>query len=258
MKTIHVTLILSLVIAAGCTTEKIHKTMRAKPVEISEFLPNQERLVRQPDTFPFHYFYLKENLPAYENVYVAPVSTETLRKSEGWAKLDHELSAQMGTKVDDLAAFTRTAYQKAFADQKLTGGRFKVVDRDDLPNTLVVEPAIVSIVPTKAELNAVGTAASIVLLMPIGIVTSAASAGAITVECRIRDAATKEIVAMYADTESDPKAVFNPASFTFMNSARINVKMIAGQTARLMAAEDYRTICRDFPIRFSALIKDAE
>jgi len=244
-----------LVVAAGCSTDKLHERMRAKAAEVSDFLPNHELLVQQPATFPFHYFYLKENASAYEHVHVAPVDMDGLRKSDGWAEFDKALGGKLGADVNDLCDFMRKAYEQAF--RRMTGpGTLKVVDGKTLPKTLVVETAIVAVKPTKAELNVAGAAASFVCPV-IGVATSVMSTGSITVECRVRDAATGEIVAMYADTEKDPAAVIPVASLTWLHSARINIKTVAANTAKVLAAKDYRTVRRDFPIRFAAKIKDA-
>jgi len=248
-----------LVLVAGCSTDRVHEHLRADAEPLSDFLPNHRLLVKQPATFPFHYFYLKKNAPVYENVYIAPVSIDSLRKSNGWAEFDKALSGKLGSQVGDLRDFMRKAYEQAFRRQSQVSDRhLKVVDRADRPKTLVVETAIVAVKPTKAELNALGTAASFVV-PGIGIVASLASEGSITVECRVRDARTGEIVAMYADTETDPKAVLPVASFTWLSSARINIKMIADQTAKVLAAKDsWRSVRRDFPVRFASLINDAD
>jgi len=258
MKCVSVSFALSLILAVGCSTDRVQERMRAKAADMSDFLPDHELLVKQPATFPFHYFYLKENAPVYENVHVAPVSIDGLRKSDGWAEFDKALSGRLGSQVGDLRDFMRKAYEQAFRRQSQVSDRhLKVVDSADRPKTLVVETAIVAVKPTKAELNAAGTAASFAV-PGIGLVTSLASEGSITVECRVRDAGTGEIIAMYANTENDPKAVLPVASFTWLNSARINIKMIADQTAKVLAAKDYRTVRRAFPIRFAARIKDAK
>ena len=43
------------VLAAGCSTDKIHEWTRAEPVPLTDFLPQNERLVRRADTFLVHY-----------------------------------------------------------------------------------------------------------------------------------------------------------------------------------------------------------
>jgi len=239
----------------GCQSDKIHEKMRVAAAPLSDFLPDHQLLERQPDTFPFHYLYVKDCPKRYQYVYVAPVETKHLRESKGWEAFDRKLSGKLSTDVDALAVFMRKAYVQAFRKATVPG-RLMVTDDKSKPGTLIVEPALVSLVPTKAELAAAGIAAS-VAVPGIGLVTTLASPGSITVECRVRDAATGEIVAMYADTEKDPNAIIAPASLTWTYSARINIKSIAAYTAVILVTKDRHLLRRDFPIRFTSLIKDA-
>lgn len=241
---------------AGCQSDKIHERMRVAPSPISDFLPNHQLLERQADTFPFHYYYAKETTKKYEYAYVAPVNTQYLRESKGWEQFDRELSGKLGDDVDKLASFMQKAYEQAFRKAKFPD-HLKLTDRKDQPGTLIIESAIIGISPTKAELKAAGTAASF-FVPGIGLVTSLTSPGSLTVECRVRDAETGEVIAMYADTEKDPSALFAPASYTWTYSARINIKMIAAQTAVVLTTHDRWLLRRDFPIRLTALIKDAK
>ena len=90
-----------------------------------------------------------------------------------------------------------------------------------------------------------------------GAAASLISSGSMTMECRIRDAKTGEIIAMFSDTESDPKAVLSVSSFSRTASTRINVKEIARMTAEVLAAKDYRTVKRKFPFKVISKIVDA-
>lgn len=268
-KTVHAllrltgaTLTLSLIV--GCVSgntpsEKFHSRMRAEAVPLSDFLPHHELLERQPNHFPFHYYYLNpDNTNVYKRAYVAPVDISQLRQSSSWNEFDMKLQGKLGTDVAALAEFMRKAYKeaiaKAFRENKCG---VMLTERRDEPDTLVIEPALIAIAPTKAELNVVGTAASFFVL-GASVATSLVSSGSITVECRMRDAKTGEIVSMYADTETDPVALFSATQFTWTNSARVNIKGIAAETARvILAAEDYHELRRRFPIRLISPIKDS-
>lgn len=246
---------MALAVTAGCKSDDFHSCLRTDPAPLSKFLPNHKLLVRQPDTFPFHYFYLKRSLRQYAYVYVAPVDTQHLRESSGWAQFDMMLDGTLDKDVGELCDYTRNAYRYAFNKAEVKP-RLKVVGRRDLPNTLILETAIISIVPSKAELNALGFAGSFVV-PGLGIATSLVSSGSVTIECRVRDSKTGEILAMYADTERDPDALIAVSRFTWTQTARINIKTIAEQTAALVSAKDYRTIRRDFPIQFTSLMSDS-
>ena len=264
MKAIHLVIPALLCIVLGCVEgrtprEKFHSRMRVDPAPLSAFLPDHKLLKKQPNTFPFHYFYLKENAKHYDRVYIAPVDISQLRQSSGWADFDKAMSGKFGTKMGELTAFMQKAYQQAFRKQT-AASKLQVIDAPDKkPGTLVVETAIIAYCPTKAELNAAGMASSLVVPVVGMAVTQMFGSGSITIECRLKDAATGEIVSMYATTETDPKALFAPSQLTWSSSAQINIKQVAAYTAQVyLAARDYRKVNRKFPVSWTSLIKDAD
>ena len=264
MKTIHIVIAMLLCGVLGCVEgrtprEKFHSRMRADPAPLSAFLPDHKLLEKQPNTFPFHYFYLKDNAKHYDRVYIAPVDISQLRESSGWADFDKAMAGTFGTKMEELTAFMQKAYRLAF-QQESAVSRLQVIDAPvKEPGTLVVETAIIAYCPTKAELNAVGMASSLVVPF-IGVAAAQMfGSGSITIECRLKDAATGEIVSMYATTETDPKALFAPSQLTWSTSAQINIKQVAAYTAQVyLAARDYRKVNRKFPVSWTSLLKDAE
>ena len=264
MKTIHLVLPVLLCAVLGCVEgrtprEKFHSRMRADPAPLSAFLPDHRLLKKQPNTFPFHYFYLKDNAKRYNRVYIAPVDISQLRQSSDWADFDKAMSGELGTKMDDLTAYMQKAYRRAF-QKKAAVSKLQVIDAPSRePGTLVVETAIISYCPTKAELIAVGAASSFLVPVIGTVVANMIGSGSITIECRLRDASTGELVSMYATTESDPQALINIAQFTWATSARINIKQVAAYTAQVyLAAHDYRKVNRKFPVSWTSLIKDAD
>ncbi len=230
---------------SGCGT--IHTLLRTQPAPISAFLPDHELLVRQPDTFPFHYFYMKDLDKKYRNVYIAPVDTGLLRTSSQWNEFNRALAGHLGQDIQALADYMREQFAAAFRKVAATsGGHLAVVDDPRRPDTLVVAPAITAIVPTKAELNYLGTAVGLVV-PGAGFVAGCFASGSLAVECKVYDGATGEIVAMYADAESDRKALFNLAGFTWYGSAKLNIRALAEQSAEVLSREDFHSIERDFP-----------
>ena len=80
----------------------------------------------------------------------------------------------------DLAEFAHKAYCKAFKSQEKTIG-VTVVDSPDVPNTLVVESAIVAFAPTKSGVYIAGQIGD--FFVPcLGMGTDAISAGTIAAE----------------------------------------------------------------------------
>jgi len=222
----------------GC--RELETLNRVEPAKLSAFLPHQELLKRQEATFPFHYFYVRKKIGKYDNICVAPVETRYMRRNEYWAKLDQKVAAQIGSDIKNLAGFAQKTFKEAFqnASDEL---RLKVVDsaKGAKGKTLLVRLAIVSIVPTKAELNYLGIAADIFIFPGISAIAQEAASGTITMECVIEDAETGTIVAMFADTEKAQSTVINLAGMTWYRSAERNIESLAQATADIFSGRDY-------------------
>lgn len=254
MRRIILSVVLS-VLASGCLTDKIHSLMRAKPAELSDFLPNHERLVRRADTFPFHYTWMNTNAvlkAAFTNIYIAPFDVSHLREGNGYDSL-RDKAIGLDDAITELGEYGREAFIQAFRARE-GETQLKVVDDSTLPHTMVLELAITAFVPTRAEIEVVGTVGSFFCPIPgVGLVADALAAGSLAVECRARDSVTKEIVAMYADAEGEPSALLQFAKYTYTSAAKINLKRIAAQTVECCIVEDASQLRRAFPFSFIAL-----
>ena len=246
---------LAALLSTGCSTDKVHEWMRAKPAPLTEFLPGKERLVRRPDTFPVHYTWMDTNavLKAdYKSVYVAPFDLSYLRKGNGYDEWRNAVTG-LDDAINELGDYGRKAFIKAFKDRKI-----KVVDDPKTPRTAVFEFAITGFVPTRAEIEVVGTVGSFFCPVPgVGFVADYLAAGSLAIECRVRDSATKEVVFMFADAEGEPQALLQFAKYTYTAAAKINLKRIARDLAESCTLEDASQMRRDFPFSFIALPWDS-
>ena len=241
------------VLAAGCTTDWIHRMTRHDAAELTDFLPGKERLVRNPDTFPVHYSwcdYEAIGKAGFKNVYVAPVDLSYLRKGNGYDTWRDKVLG-LEDAIADLGEYGHDAFVSAFKERKLS-----VADSPDAPGTAVLELAITAFVPTRSEIAAVGTVADLAL-PGLGIVSDYLSSGEIAVECRVRDAATKEVVLMFADAEGEPKALLQFSKFSYTSAAKINLKKIAKAFAESCVVEDASKLRREFPFSFISLPWDS-
>ena len=238
-------------LAAGCTTDWIHRMMRQEAAEITDFLPEKERLERRPDTFPVHYSWVDTNAVAkadYKSVYVAPFNLSYLRQGNGYDEWRDKVTG-LDDAITELGEYGREAIIKAFKDRKI-----KVVDDPKTPHTAIFEFAITGFVPTRAEIEVVGTVGSFFCPVPgVGLVADCLAAGSLAIECRVRDSETKEVVFMFADAEGEPQAIFQFAKYTYTAAAKINLKRIAKDLAESCTLEDASQMRRDFPISFIAL-----
>lgn len=248
-------IVVAAMLAAGCTTDWVHRMTRQDAAELTDFLPEKERLVRRPDTFPVHYSWMDTNAvvkAAYENIYIAPFDLSYLRKGNGYDTWRDEVIG-LDEAITDLGEYGREAFAQAFREREGKIG-LKVVDDPTTPHTAVFEFAITAFVPTRAEIEIVGAIGSAFCPFPgVGLVADYLAEGSIAIECRVRDSETKDVVFMFADAEGEPKALLQFSKYSYTSAAKINLKRIAGYLAESCAVEDASTMRRDFPFSFIAL-----
>ena len=250
-----IVLVLTMLLAlVGCKSF-LTSLLRSDPVPLTDFLPHHEKLRRMDDLCPFHYHWcdLKALMAAnIKHVYIAPVETGYLQKGNELAKAITTAEEDL----QDLAKFAHKAYYKAFKSQEKAIG-VTVVDSPDVPNTLVIESAIVAFAPTKSTIYAAGLVGD--FFVPcLGIVTDAISSGTIAVETRARVGKNGPIVAALADTENDPDALISLSKLTWTTPAKINLKRIAIQTATCCTVEKMEDLDRGYPIEFLSTFSDAD
>ena len=241
----------AVLLSGGCTTDKIHEWMRHDAAELTDFLPGKERLVRRPDTFPVHYTWLDTNAVMkadFKSVYVAPFDLSYLRKGNGYDEWRNKVTG-LDDAITELGDYGRNAFIQAFKDRKI-----KVVDDPRMPHTAVFEFAITGFVPTRAEIEVVGTVGSFFCPVPgVGLIADCLAAGSLAIECRVRDSVSKDVVFMFADAEGEPQALLQFAKYTYTAAAKINLKRIARDLAESCTLEDASQMRRDFPFSFIAL-----
>ena len=256
------------VLAAGCSTDKIHEWTRAEPVPLTDFLPQNERLVRRADTFLVHYTWLDTNAVAaaeFRNVYVAPFDISRLRKGKDYDNLKDQVMSgsdelrdkliNLDSAIDDLGQYGRETFVKAFKEHEKET-KLKVVDNPRTPHTMALEFAITAFVPTRAGIETVGAVGGMFCPIPgVGMVADYLSAGMIAVECRARNSDTGRIVGMFADTEGEPSALLQYSKFSYTAGAKLSLKKLADELVQACRTkvEDRAKLRREFPIQFIAL-----
>ena len=126
------------------------------------------------------------------------------------------------------------------------------MDNPNLPNTAVFEFAITGFVPTRSEIQVVGTVGDFVL-PGVGLVADCLAAGELAIECRAFDSKNKQVVFMFADAEGEPQALLQFAKYSYTAAAKINLKRLAKELVESCTMEDASHMRRDFPFSFIAL-----
>jgi len=224
--------------SAGCL-------QKAKPARPAGFIPPEE--LEKPADLPFHKAWRKAGTDwgRYREIYIAPLNTDYLREMSWWEKLERGEKVKEDAK--ELALYAQTTFREAFANDP--NHRFQVVD---LPgsNSLMAEIALTEVVPNKVVLDALGYAAG-----PIAGPAGSAAAGTqsittlstVAFEARMRDGTSKEVVAMFADRESEKYFPVNLKDLTWYGHAKAIIKEWADQFVKI-ANQQPGEIIKDSPL----------
>jgi len=169
----------------------------------------------------------------YSEIYIAPVNTEYLRQTSWWNKSN---VAEIQDDIDDLAFKMRSKIRKAFWES-LTS-TFRVVNNPG-PKTLVLELAITELVPNKAGLkillSAAGPAAGALMVgAASGVAKSIGLKSSIAMEVRIRDGGDGAIVAMFADREQEKGSIVNVRNYTWYGQIELIMDEWADQLVKVL------------------------
>ncbi len=154
---------------------------------------------------PFEMAWIKPgvNWAKYRKVYVGPVETKYLLQSDEWQELGRNGDIQKD--IRKLAQYTRGVFQQAFLTDPQR--RYQIsYSLQPSPDLLRVEMALTELTPNKIFLKAAG-------YVPLyGLAAKAVNQtnrSYVSMEMRLKDGRTGEVIAKLADKKSEP--------FTFVN-----------------------------------------
>lgn len=184
------------------------------------FLEDPQRMTSS-DKYPFNrqWFDTTIDWSKYHHVYIPPVNIDHLKHLSWWQKasLDTDIKAS----AEQFALYTRNQFIEAFNQ---SNGRFSVVNAPG-PDVLVIEVAIVELVPTKAWLNTI----------EFGAMLMAFDKGFTAIESRMRDGGTGQVVATLADGESGRATVFSTADFSWWGHSKNTIEYLAKTFEEVLA-----------------------
>lgn len=217
------------VIALACAGCKAPPARQTTP-----FISDTAGMIPVPEIKAYHKTWARNDADwaKFKKIFVAPVSTKYLQERAGWQKSSFAEYDPKG--VGDLAAFTRQAFIAAHRANTSTN-RLEVVDHPD-SGTIILEMAITELVPTKAWLNTVTTAA----------IGWAPDKGLIALEARLREGPGGRVIAVFADREQGKDSIFNVKSFTWYSHARAIIEEWAKQSVEVTNAAE-GTVISDSP-----------
>lgn len=181
---------------------------RAAAAPDSGFLKNPE-LLKSDEDLPFDAAWIedKQDFRDFKTIFIAPVDTQHLEKMDWWDKASlADLSGNFSPKTE--AAALASYFSDALRSQIGSGGSpLKLVDQPE-PDTLVVELAIVEVVPTKVWLNSISY-----------IVAGGVDTGTVAMEGRFRRGAEGQILAKFKDREHGQMSLVSVADLQWYSHA---------------------------------------
>jgi hypothetical protein len=203
---------------------------KAQPGKEAGFV-DSKAMANDP-ALPFNRVWFKKgfDFASYSKIYIAPVNTSYMLKMTDWQK--GERKEDIEKDVAKLATFTQESIKKAFRDDP--NHRFEVVESPtEDPRTLVLEFALTEVVPSKVVLNALGYAPFFIGLGITAVRAVAQDVSSVSMEARVREAGSGEVVATFADREQEQMAVISVRGLTWYSHAETIVRQWAEQFARL-------------------------
>lgn len=211
-------LLLAILSLGGC---------KASPAPDSGFLEEGGKM-KKVQRDPFHRSWADPNvnLDNYTELLVRPVNINYVAAQNFWGKSTLRSLDDLNKDFREIAEYTQKAFIKAA--EKDSKKRFKIVDTPG-PKTAVLELALVQLVPTKADLNAIGIA------VPYGAVpagevvagtmtkTDDYGKGVAAIEGRIRDGANGNVIYMFADRKSGKPALIDLQAYTWWGKSRYTI-----------------------------------
>jgi hypothetical protein len=132
--------------------------------------------------------------------------------------------------IEEMAQYLRERFVREL--EKWPKSEIKVLDYNpQSSDTVVLELAIVELVPTASAQNAAASVAG--LFVPGGGLLGIGASGSIAIEGRITDSATGEILVEFADRAKDKAAPVDLAGFKWYSRSKENIDDWAKQFAEL-------------------------
>lgn len=175
---------------------------------------NQKGMTIRGD-LPFDMGWIKPgvNWQKYKKVMVLPVDTKHLLEADYWQEMGR--TGEIQKDIKKLALYTRSAFERAFVTDPQK--RFKVTySMLAATDVLRVEMALTELTPNKVLLKAAG-------FIPLyGLAVTAVNQtnpSYVSIEIRLKDARTGEILAKFSDREKEPFTIINVDQFTWYGFA---------------------------------------
>ncbi len=180
---------------------------------------------------------------SFSSVYIAPVNTRYMARQSWWQQQTGARKAELAKDTEDFARRMQKQFKQEIANYP---GRKIQLANGPGKGVLVIELALVELVPSNAYWNAGATAAGFVI--PGAGLLSAAGAGSIAIEGRAKDGANSRTIATFKDRRKDKVAPVNIGSYTWYHGAEGNISDWAAEFAELLNTPPGHVVQRPSPV----------
>lgn len=183
----------------------------------------------------------------FDSVYFAPVATARLKAQGWWEAQGAKTQEDLNGDARKLARHMQNALISAARNHPAK--RLRVVNGPG-PGTLIVQTAITELLPAKAFWNAAATAGGFVV--PGAGMLGTFGAGAISIEGRLVDGGTGQVIATFRHRDRDKFALVNLDSYTWYGGSEANIDELAQKTAEVLNAPPGSVVGKSAPFKLAA------
>ena len=229
---------ITLLFCTGCSA------LKASPAPDSGFIDNPELLTEEKD-LPYHGVWRKKDIDRddYDTLHVAPVNIEYLEKTSDWSIIKALSREEILQEAEELAVYFREQLQDELKEAEVD----LVAEPDD--RSVVLEVAIVELVPTNVVRSAAGNVAGI--FVPGGGILSAGTGGSIAIEGKYFEAQSGEELALFKDREQAKIAPLDLAGLTAFQHARNSIDDWIEQIVKIITSPRGTPVRDSSPFRLS-------
>jgi hypothetical protein len=214
----HWPLVGLLVASFGCAT--VAEVQKADKAPDAGFVQEPEKLAPEPERVPFHEVWVQPGFESisFGEILVAPVDATHLLDSNLWEEANLR-QADVDEDVRNLTVEMHQVVEDAFRNDPERG---KMLVSAPGSETLVLELALVEVIPNKAWLGTVGLVAwgaPLLVGIPVATAASMLEHGSLAMEGRVRDGGTGEIVVEFKDREIGKTRILDVQGATWYGHA---------------------------------------
>ena len=209
---------------------------RASPARDTGYIPNPQILTENRDRAPFNGYWITESFKAvgdrrrYSGIYIRPVETMVVEDQIDSRPYQESFKLRRKEEAREVARYMKEKFTSALRDYP---GEPLTVIEDPQPGCLVLQIAVVELVPTNPVINAVGTAAG--FFVPGTEILKVFSTGSVAVEVFLRELDTNAAVMAWKDRQIDQRAPFSVKDYQEYAHIRGAIDAWAEETAELLA-----------------------